>query len=161
VSQRVEKRADAEGNVGSELDQVRRRHFHELGERPVLVKTVDLCARADMPLPGAALRTLAANDVHLRGDVIAGGDVLAMSAFAELFHEAAKLVAVNPRRAHGIADRRVPVIDVLVRSANRGGGDADQDLIRTGFRYGTLSNFGSGCTVNRSGLDDGLHGEAA
>ena len=135
-------------HVGTELDYVRRRHRHELRERAVLVQAVDLRADADVAVAGAALGALAADDVHLRGDVVADADAVAVGALADLLDEAAELVAVDSRRRHGVADRRVPVVDVLVGAADGRGGDADQDLVRPRLRVGTLADLRSGRTID-------------
>ena len=53
------------------------------------------------PLPERHCVTLAADDVHLRRDVVADGQrafVIARRAGAELLDEAAELVAVDARR---------------------------------------------------------------
>src|SRR6185436_3772287 len=123
-------------------------HFHELREGAVLVQAVDLRADADVAVAGTALRALAADDVHLRGDVVADGDALAVGALADLLDEAAELVAVNARRLHGVLDRRIPVVDVLVGPADGRGGDADEDLVRAGGGVGALRHFGAGKTID-------------
>src|SRR5205823_1982159 len=82
---------------------------------------------------------------------------VAVGALADLLDEAAELVAVDARRRYGVADRRVPVVDVLVGAADRRGGDADQDLVRARLRVGTLADLRAGRTIDGSGLYDGKH----
>src|SRR6266540_1215947 len=106
---------DAWTDVRSELDHVRSRHFYELRKGSVIVQTEDLGASADVSLTRTALRTLAADDVHLGRDVVADAHVLAAGAFAESFHESAEFVTVNARKMHRLADRGIPVVDVFVR----------------------------------------------
>jgi hypothetical protein len=101
----------------------------------------------------AALIALAADDVHLRGDVVADGErafVCARRAIAERLDETAEFVSVNARRLHLRTDRRIPVIDVFVGAADGGAGDADQDLAGTRFRHRTVANFGPFRTVESS-----------
>ncbi len=160
IAEGIEERADAERNVRRKLDHVRRRNLHEFGEGAVLVQAVDLRADADVPVAGAALRTLAADDVHLRRDIVADVQrpfVRALGAFADLLDEAAELMSVDARRRDGLLDRRIPVIDVLVRAADRSGGDADQHFAGTGLRIGTFANCSPFRTIERSGFDDGNH----
>ena len=113
------------------------------------------------PLPVRQLRTLAADDVHLGGDVVADCELAfvdALRARAELLDEAAELVAVNARRRDLVADRRIPVIDVLVGAADGGGGDADQHFIRAGFRDGTVADRCALGAIDGGRFDDGEHG---
>ncbi len=157
VAEGVEEGADAQRHVRAEPDHVRRRHLHELGEGAVFVQAVDLRARADVAVAGAALRALAADNVHLGGDIVADGEVLALRAFSELLDEAAEFVAVDPRRRHRLLNRRVPVVDVLVGAADGGRCDTDEHLVRARHRNGTLANFRTLASVERSTLDDSQH----
>src|SRR5207253_9787961 len=106
---------------------------------------------------GAALRAFVVDDVHLRGDVVADAEAGTLRALADLLDESVELVAVDARRFHRVVDRRIPVIDVLIRSAYGGGPDADEHLIRRGHWTGTVANFCSFGTVLRVGFDDCEH----
>src|SRR5258708_6247900 len=157
VAEGIEERADPQRHVGSELDDVRGRHLDEFGEGPIFVQAVDLRAGTDVAVAGAALRALAANHVHLRGHVVADSEVLALRALAESLDEAAELVAVDARRRHRVADRRVPVIDVFVGAADGRGGDADEHFVRAGNGDGTVTHGCSIEPIERSALDDCQH----
>ena len=101
VAEGVEKRADAQRHVARQFHHVRRRHAYEFGERAVLVQAVDPGADADVSVAGAALCALAADDVHLGGDVVTDGQtpfVRALRAIADGLDESAELVAVDARR---------------------------------------------------------------
>src|ERR1700682_1178505 len=82
-----------------------------------------------------------------------------MGALAELFDEAAELVAVDARRRQRVLDRRIPVIDVFVGAADGGGGDADEDLVGAGRRNRTVANDGSFGPIEWRALDDSLHAD--
>src|SRR5205085_12457863 len=97
--------------------------------RAIAMKSENLRARADVTLPGAALRAFAADDMHLGRNVIADGEVLALCALAEALDESAEFVAVDARQRHGIADRRIPMVDVFVCSADRRRRAAHQNFI--------------------------------
>src|SRR5260370_27697838 len=118
--------------------------MEECGEGPVCGRALDLRAGTGGAVAGAGLGALAADQVDLRGHVIADGEVLALRALAESLDEAAELVAVDARRRHGIADRRVPMIDVFVRAADGRGGDADEHLVGAGNGDGTGTH---GCSI--------------
>ena len=159
VAEGVEKGADAKGDVRPELDDIRGWDFNELRKCAVAVQTENSGARTDVTLTRSALRAFAADNVHLGRDVIADAEVLALRAFAEALNESTEFVAIDSRWLEALTDRRIPVVDVLVGAADGGSRDANQNLIGSGLRYGAIANLGSGCTVNRRGLDDGLHGE--
>ena len=161
VAECIEERADAQRNVGAELYHVCRRHFHEFGERAILVQSVDSRAIADVAVAAAAARAFTADDVHLGGDVVADLEmsfVRALRARAKLFDEAAELVAVDARRRDFVADRRIPVIDVFVGAADGRGGDADQHLIGAGFGNWAIADGCALGTIDGGRFDDGEHG---
>src|SRR5947209_3515880 len=84
-------------SVTASLHHVGRGHLHEFGECSVFVQAVDARAVADVAVAGAAARTLAADHVHLGGDVVPDFEmafVPALRARSELFDEAAELVSI-------------------------------------------------------------------
>ena len=87
--------------------------------------------------------------MHLGRNVVTNVEVFALRALAEFLDESAELVSVNAGKMHRVADRRIPVVDVLVRPADRRRRDANQDLIGSRLRHGDIANLGCGCTVNR------------
>ena len=80
-----------------------------------------------------------------------------MRTVAEFFDESAKLVSVDPRRADFVADRRIPVVDVLVGSADCSGGDADQDFVGTRLRNGAVADGSAFRSVRWGAFYDSLH----
>src|SRR2546428_4813526 len=157
VAQGIEKRSDAQRNERPEADDIRSGDLHELGEGAILVQAENLRSDADVTVARAALKAGAAGDVHLRGNILPDLELFAAAALADGLDESAELVSVDARWANGIANRRIPAIDVLVRSADGRGSDADQHLVGAGLGNGTVANLRSGHTINRRGLDDGLH----
>src|SRR5438270_649044 len=120
-----------------------------------VVRTLKACRLSK--LPAAALRAFAVDDVHLGRDVVADAESGTVGAFADLLDEAAELMAVNARGRHFVADRFIPMVDVLVGSADRRGGDADQHLIGGGCGARALANFRSFGPVFWRGFNDGQH----
>ncbi len=87
---------------------------------------------AHMCLPGAALEALTACDVRLSGDVIAHLDERDIRAD---FHDfAAHFMANDARRVDAAMRPGIPIVNMGIRPAERGGGDADNGIGRARFR---------------------------
>jgi hypothetical protein len=149
VPQRVEKCADADRNVpGIERNHVRRGYGDVLGESAIAVKSENSCVSADVAFSTAALGTGAADDVHLCRDVGTGVESGIIDPITDPFDEAAEFVAVHSRRSHRAPDRRIPLVDVFVGSADRCRGHAYQNLVRLRRGYWNRSHLGSFGTRN-------------
>ena len=108
---------------------------------------------AHMRLSGAALEALATCDVRLGGDVITHLDERDIRAD---FHDvAAHFMTNDARRVDAAVRPGVPIVNMSIRSAERGGGDADDGIGRTRFR---IRPVGGGQPWLCRCLDERTHG---
>src|SRR5262249_31051788 len=105
------------GRYGSvDLPDIRLWNHHVLGKGAVGVDADDLYVLADMGFAGAALVTLAAGYVHLRGDKVAF--LHCRYILAHSHYMPAKLMSGNKRRFDAILRPLVPVVYVQIGAAN-------------------------------------------
>ena len=121
-------------------------------ETTVCVNTSEEHSFADVSVSGSALKALAAEDVGLAGDNVAFAEVGDFLAYFDDF--SGELVSHDHWRFDLVSDRFVPVVDVHVRSADRGGFDPDENVSETGF--GCWPGF-EGCAGTRRRLHNGVH----
>src|SRR5262249_25764440 len=121
-------------------------------KRSVAINAKDTVVTADVRLTCATLKTDSASEMGFRGDIIASLD---QRHGGTDFHDfAAHFVPDNPRRMNTALGPGVPVIDVGISAAERGGLDADDGLVRPRCRVRTARCCQSwSCT----GLDQRAH----
>ena len=132
IAERVEDRGDVEVDLGEVGPQVARRHDDELGEGSVALHPDAYGVGAQHPASGQTVAALAARDVALGADDLAGvdgGDTL-----TELDDLADELVADDQRGMDGVLGPLVPAVDVQVGAADPCTEDADQHLTRARLR---------------------------
>jgi hypothetical protein len=132
VAQRVEDRGDLVGDRRRQLEHVRGRQRHVLGEAPGAVDADADRVAAQVAASGAAVAAVAAGDVALAGDAVAGREPRHLA--AHLDDLAAVLVADLHRHRDGALRPGVPVVDVDVGAADRGLPHADEDVVRADAR---------------------------
>jgi hypothetical protein len=152
VSQRVEDRRVVHRNGRVNFPDVGLGNLDEIGEAAVGVNPDDANVLADVSLAGAALVAQAAGNVHFRGDKITLADGSHFR--ADLFHHAAEFVAEDQRRMNAPSRPAVPLVDVQVGAADRGGAHANQNVLQPDF--GNRHAFQARSRL-RFRLDDGLH----
>ena len=127
VSQRIQNRRVLLRNGRIELPDIRFRNHHVFGKRPVGIHADDLHVLADVGFAGAALQTLAAGHVHLRGNKVAffhAGDFV-----AEGRHLAAKFMAGNQGRMNPVLRPAVPLVNVQISAADGSDFYLDQHIV--------------------------------
>jgi hypothetical protein len=116
VAQRIENRAVTLGNRRIKFPDVRRGNLHEFRERAVLIDPDDPQILANVRLAQSALMAMAAVDVHLRADKIAGLD--RGNFLAHALHVAAKLMSQRHRRLDPPLRPAIPAVDVQIGPAD-------------------------------------------
>ena len=136
----VVERAEVAGDAGVELPDVGGGDADVVGECPIGIDAEDFDELADVRLAAAALQAVSAGDVHFGGDEVA--DLDAGDQFADGGDRARELMAGDVGRLDARLRPLVPVVDVQVGSADRGGFDSHED-VRGGAdgRYGHLRAF--------------------
>ena len=153
VPERVEHRGVFHRDRRINLPDVRFGDFDEFREAAVGVYADNAHVLADVPLAGAALKTAAAGQVHLRRDEIPGPDAFHLRSHP--LHGAAEFVAENQRQVNPPRRPAVPFINVEVCAADGRRAHPNQNVAQADFRNLHFLEAGSGLGLR---LDDGLHG---
>ena len=120
------------GKGGRGLPEHSLRQGHVLRERPVPIDAEDAIILAHMRLSGATLEALATCDVRLGRNVIAHLDERHVRAD---FHDlAAHFMANDAWRMDAAVRPGIPIVNMGIGSAERGGCDADDGVGRAWFR---------------------------
>ena len=159
IAQGVQERADSRRHhLAVEGDDVEGRDRDVLGEAAVAVNPEDPRVLADVPLFRPAGAAVAAAYVHLGRNVLAFMEMRQGPARPERRDLAAELVSVDPRRLDHPGHGLVPLVDVLVRSADGRREHPDEDLRLAGLGNGHTLDFRGFGTRSRLDLDHGMHG---
>ena len=118
---------------GRGLPEHRFRQSDILRERPVAIDPEDAIVLAHMRLPGTTLEALTTCDVRLGGDIIAHFDERDIR--ADLHDLAAHFMANDARRVDAAVGPGIPIVNMGICSAERGGCDADDSVGRAWFRF--------------------------
>src|SRR5690606_28703051 len=129
VAKRIEERGDFIRHAVGQLERIDRRNCQVLGETAGAVHADADGIWAKMALAGSAVAAVAAGDVTFTRDAVAG--LVTRHFAADRFHNANELVAYGHRHGNGALRPLVPVVDVNVRTADRGLAHANQQVVRT------------------------------
>jgi len=121
-------------------------------ERPVDVHAENARVLADVEVTAPAFVAMPADQVRLAGH--AGPESRAVDALAPGDDLTADLVADHPWWMDPCRRPWVPVVEMDVGAADRGGRNAEQHLTRGRLRYGDLADHE---TRGGSGFEDGEH----
>ena len=102
-----------------------------LGETTVRVYASEEHSLADVSVTSPTLEAFAAKDVGLARDNVAFAEVRDLLAY---FHDfSGELVSHDHWRLDLVSNRFMPIVDVHVRSTDRGGFDPDENVPKTGL----------------------------
>ena len=152
IPERLLEGSDFRGEPRSVSPAVFRRQKHIAGERPVAVHAEDLHVLAEVIETAPALAAGVVDHVRLGGDE--GARLQGVHLGTDRNHMPGDFVTKDPGRMNVTARPVVPVKDVHVGSADRGGRNLDQDVPALRLRDRHLVEFGA---RSRSGLDHCRH----
>ncbi len=119
-------------NGGRSLPQDIFRQHDIFRERSVAIDAEDAIIPADVRLAGPALKTPATGDVRFRRDVVTYFDQ--RDGGADFHDLTAHFMADDTGRVDAAMSPGIPIIDVGVSAAERGGLHADDGVVRSGSR---------------------------
>src|SRR5262249_8137117 len=134
------------------LPQHRFRQDDVFRERSVAIDAEDAVILAYMGLSGTTLETMATCDVRLGGDVIAHLDERDIR--TDLHDFTAHFMTNDARRVNAAMRPGIPIVNMRIRPAERGGGDADDGIGETRCR---IRSVGGGQPWLCRRLDERTH----
>ncbi len=126
------RQASSGGRAGEVFQSTASGKSDILRERPVAIDAEDAVILAHMRLSGTTLEALTTCDVRLGGDIIAHFDERDIR--ADLHDFAAHFMANDTRRVDAAMRPGIPIVNMGICPAERGGCDADDGVGRARFR---------------------------
>lgn len=152
VAERIKARDYIEGHARGHPPNIARWNGNIISEGAVAINADPHGVGAEVPATGEAVTAVTANNMPFARDELAQRK--SSHARTDIGHGADIFMTNDERRFDGPLRPRVPLINMHIRSTNRGFLNLDQDIIqaRRGHGYFGHDEAGSG-----RGLNDGAH----